>query len=618
MTITKSTNVKPKQLLLISSVQELKISVRELNPDEGEWLVTVPDFDSFSKMYDSGALSTPGFIIFDIGTVSGGAPPKKAPGRKNRKVFDPSQSFLKNFHDLFKKNDIKPADMPPIICAFAEFRSKMLEELVMDPAYVNFYGIFEFGDISRANGRLLSLVRNHTFPGGPGPNAFKIGAKCRNEFQSRKELESFYMNKKFASLFIGSNRDEMLRLRAELIKNAGYFKKLFEMDLTNIFNSDTRTKFLNDYFKYLKEPGKFKETYEEYFDCDGEDSAEEGWKGYSVLILGETGVGKSLVCEWIGEFIRELCGLEKRLEVKTFNCSNLLDETFESEFYGRIKGACPGIEDAPGLALESVGKILFLDEVGALTPRCQAKLLTYLQDFKISPFGYSGKGLFVPNIVVAATNEKIEPEDMTNNADGSATKKTNEFRSDLFFRFKTRLRVLPLRERGEVLDLLIDYVLQNPFVNPLLSDIPDGDGKFDYLVDHLDDRAYSMLMEHDYTGNFRELELIVNDAVTRAVYERSRSVKPEHITLKPLQNRATGEEDQPSVQDARDREKKRKILKILEYCSKRARNKHEIASAVGLTPKYVSEMVLPDLIKSGKIRMVKENNDPRTTSYITV
>jgi Nif-specific regulatory protein len=206
----------------------------------------------------------------------------------------------------------------------------------------------------------------------------------------------------------------------------------------------------------------------------------------TVLILGESGVGKELVSQAIhyssprrdGPFIK-------------FNCAALPESMVESELFGHEKGAFTGAINARKGRFESADHgTVFLDEVGELSPSVQAKLLRVLQEREIERLG-SGRPVKVDVRILAATNRDLD--NLT---------REGRFREDLFY----RLNVFPI------------------VVPPLRSrkvDIPS-------LVDHLVDRfahehhkkavrvstpAIDMLMQYHWPGNVRELANCVERAV---------------------------------------------------------------------------------------------------------
>ncbi|GAB4536115.1 MAG: sigma-54 dependent transcriptional regulator [Haliangiales bacterium] len=207
----------------------------------------------------------------------------------------------------------------------------------------------------------------------------------------------------------------------------------------------------------------------------------------SVLITGESGTGKELVA-------RALHSEGNRAEraFVAVNCGAIPDELMESELFGHTKGAFTGaIADQLGLFRQADGGTLLLDEIGELSLAMQVKLLRALQERRVRPVGDS-REYEVDVRVIAATNRELEAEV----ARGA-------FRSDLYYRLNViELRLPPLRQRREDIPLLIEHFLAR------FSSEQDKPGL------HLTPAAQRALQSYDYPGNVRELENLIERAVT--------------------------------------------------------------------------------------------------------
>jgi len=162
----------------------------------------------------------------------------------------------------------------------------------------------------------------------------------------------------------------------------------------------------------------------------------------TVLLTGESGTGKELVA-W------QIYGLSQRRDrpfVKV-NCAAIPEELIESELFGHEKGAFTGaVARQTGKFLQADGGTIFLDEIGDMSPRTQAKVLRVLQDGEVEPVGMT-KTLHVDVRVLAATNKSLESEI-----------REGRFREDLYFRINTLvIPVPPLRERKGDIPLLIEH-----------------------------------------------------------------------------------------------------------------------------------------------------------------
>jgi two-component system, NtrC family, nitrogen regulation response regulator NtrX len=162
----------------------------------------------------------------------------------------------------------------------------------------------------------------------------------------------------------------------------------------------------------------------------------------TVLITGESGTGKELVAWQVFEQSQR----RDRPFVKV-NCAAIPEELIESELFGHEKGAFTGaVARQTGKFVQADGGTIFLDEVGDMSPRTQAKVLRVLQDGEVEPVGMT-RTLHVDVRVLAATNRTLEGEI-----------REGRFREDLYFRINTLIiPVPPLRERKGDIPLLIDH-----------------------------------------------------------------------------------------------------------------------------------------------------------------
>jgi Nif-specific regulatory protein len=199
----------------------------------------------------------------------------------------------------------------------------------------------------------------------------------------------------------------------------------------------------------------------------------------SVLIEGETGVGKELVAS----AVHYRSNRRDKLFVAT-NCAAMPENLLESELFGHKKGSFTGAtDDKRGFFEVADGGTLFLDEVTEMPLSLQSKLLRVLQEGEVRPIG-STKVIHVNVRIVSATNRNIEKE--------VAEKR---FREDLYYRLNGfPIRVPPLRERREDIPLLAGHFLQR-----YAKEMGKAVGGFSQ-------QAMELLQGYDWPGNVRELE----------------------------------------------------------------------------------------------------------------
>ena len=205
----------------------------------------------------------------------------------------------------------------------------------------------------------------------------------------------------------------------------------------------------------------------------------------SVLIEGETGTGKELLARAIHNM-----SARKDAPFIAINCGALPDTLLKSELFGYKKGAFThAVKDKPGqFALADKGTI-FLDEIGDTSPAFQVSLLRVLQEKEYTPLGGLEKERTDVRII-AATNRNLS--DMV---------AQQEFRQDLFYRINViRFSLPPLRQRMEDIPLLVDRFVQKMNLRQ---------GK---LIQGVDPKVLESFMSHDFPGNIRELENIIEHA----------------------------------------------------------------------------------------------------------
>ena len=205
----------------------------------------------------------------------------------------------------------------------------------------------------------------------------------------------------------------------------------------------------------------------------------------TVLIIGESGTGKGLIAQAIHNQ-----SLRAGRPFITVNCGAIPDTLLESELFGYKAGAFTDARrNKPGRFVLAQGGTIFLDEIGDVSPAIQAKLLRVLQDKVFEPLG-GVQSIKADVRIITATNMNLR--ELT--ADG-------RFRTDLYYRINVfRLDLPPLRERMEDIPLL---------VNHFISKFSALKGK---EISGVSPETLAILMKHEYPGNVRELENIIEHA----------------------------------------------------------------------------------------------------------
>lgn len=216
----------------------------------------------------------------------------------------------------------------------------------------------------------------------------------------------------------------------------------------------------------------------------------------SVLILGETGTGKTTVAR----AIHEVSGRRTKPFLHEV-ISNSNESVIESKLFGVSSGAFTGAVAGKGVFEEADGGTLFLDEIGEISPNIQTKLLHVLSEGLISRIG-SNKKIPVDNRMIFATNANLE-----------AKIRQGTFREDLFYRINdVTIRIPPLRERLEDIPKLAEAYLRKKKINKKISD-----------------SALAALQTFSWKGNVRQLEKVLKNAAL--LYCDGDTIEPKDIRL---------------------------------------------------------------------------------------
>jgi two-component system response regulator PilR (NtrC family) len=221
-----------------------------------------------------------------------------------------------------------------------------------------------------------------------------------------------------------------------------------------------------------------------------------------VHISGDSGTGKELVARLI-----HASGPRRDGPFVPVNCGAIPSELMESELFGHKKGSFTGaVADKEGLIRSAEGGTLFLDEVADLPLHMQVKLLRVIQEKSVRPVGET-REVPVDVRILSATHRKLDE-----------LVRAARFREDLYYRINViELRVPPLRERLDDVPTLVDMLLDR--VSRQIG-VPRP---------QIGDEAMDKLLSYSYPGNVRELENILERAVTLCSHGR---IDPEDIQLK--------------------------------------------------------------------------------------
>jgi transcriptional regulator with PAS, ATPase and Fis domain len=221
----------------------------------------------------------------------------------------------------------------------------------------------------------------------------------------------------------------------------------------------------------------------------------------SILLLGESGVGKDVIARFLHEHSKR-----KDHPFIAVNCAAIPDTLIESEIFGYEKGAFTDARSQKKGVLDLAnGGTVFLDEIGELQPQLQAKLLRVLEDQTFRRLGGT-QDISVDLRIITATNRDL-----------AAAVRDKSFREDLYYRLNViQLWIPPIRERpDDVLPLLEHFIrLYN--------------AKFQCNIQGISEEAKTLLVAHSWPGNVREIRNVVERAM---VLEDSGVITPASLAL---------------------------------------------------------------------------------------
>ena len=289
--------------------------------------------------------------------------------------------------------------------------------------------------------------------------AMKIGAK---DFLPKGDYDFEFWNQKFIEIIEGSKlKAENQQLKAEVKRRRDQESKEYTFigESTNIQDIKRMLRLVSD------EPD------------------------ITVLILGETGVGKEVAARFLHQH-----GARQDQPFQAVNLSAIQETLLESTLFGHKKGAFTGAtRDMEGYFRQANGGILMLDEIGDINADIQIKLLRFLETKLIRPVG-ADQDVLLDVQIIAATHRNLQEE----------VEKGN-FRADLYQRLKAMVvEIPPLRERKSDIPLIMQHYLGETQMRDLLTP-----------------GAIDMLLAYNWVGNIRELKNTINYMLLRKkIYEK--------------------------------------------------------------------------------------------------
>ncbi|MBF0566695.1 MAG: sigma-54-dependent Fis family transcriptional regulator [Nitrospirae bacterium] len=272
---------------------------------------------------------------------------------------------------------------------------------------------------------------------------------------------------------------------------------------------------------------------------------------FSVFIEGETGTGKTFTARFIHDLSKRMGKPFVKVDIGSFQ-----ETVIESELFGHEKGSFTGADKTrQGYFEIANGGTIFLDEVQNMSPYVQSKLLSVIEDKKITRLG-STTPIDIDVRVISATNQDIKK-----------CVAEKQFREDLFYRLcEIPIKVPPLRERVEDIPYL---------AYKFLSEVS---GSIDQPVREISASAMSALKNHAWVGNARELRNVIRRACLMAI---DGVIRPEHIAFPD--NKNCSNEESPSSMSLKEIMRKEEAKLIQKVLAQTHGNKSKAASILQIS-----------------------------------
>lgn len=279
----------------------------------------------------------------------------------------------------------------------------------------------------------------------------------------------------------------------------------------------------------------------------------------TILITGESGTGKELIAQKIHSSSNR-----SKDPFVALNCAAMPGELLESELFGYKKGTFTGAyKDEIGIIRKADKGTLFLDEIGEMDLRLQSKLLRFIQEKEVRQIG-SEKIFKVDVRIICATNKDLKEQ-----------VKLENFREDLYYRVNViNIQVPPLRERIGDLELFIPYFIDKYNIS------------FNKNIKGISQEAYNLLKAHEFEGNVRELENIIQRAVLLNIGDY---IKPDSLNLNPQKlNKVENSNHEDSIRIYEGENMKqieKKVIKFALDCNNQ--NRRRTSESLGIAERTI-------------------------------